>query len=307
MRKPLVPIAALSLFAMVVTACGSDATPGSSAAGRISVVTTTTQLTDFARVIGGQYVSVYGVLKANVDPHDYEPSPSDVQQLSDADVIIKNGVGLEQWFEDTITSAEPKGKIVDASRGVAIRRGNGTADEKQGDPHMWQSPANAEIMVHDVTLAFAKAAPTHRAFFEQRERVYDAQLRALDTQIRVELAPITNRRVVTNHDAFGYYLARYHLIFEGSIIPSFDTQAELSATDLQQLVARIRKTGVKAVFSESSLPAKTAATIGREAGVKVVAGDNALYGDTLGPPGSDGDTYLKMMRHNTREFVDNLD
>jgi len=117
---------------------------------------------------------------------------------------------------------------------------------------------------------------------------------------------LANKQLVTNHDAFGYYVARYGLDFVGSIIPSFDSQAELSAADIAGVVKRIRATGVKAVFSETSLPPKTAEAIGRDAGVTVVAGDDALYGDSLGPPGSDGDTYLKMLRHNTREIVEHL-
>ena len=117
---------------------------------------------------------------------------------------------------------------------------------------------------------------------------------------------MANKKLVTNHDAFGYYIDRYGLQFVGSIIPSFDTSAELSGRDIRDLVAKIKATKVKAVFSETSLPPKTAETIGREAGVKVVEGEGALYGDTLGPAGSDGDTYLKMIRHNTRTIVSNL-
>jgi ABC-type Zn uptake system ZnuABC Zn-binding protein ZnuA len=116
----------------------------------------------------------------------------------------------------------------------------------------------------------------------------------------------TIEKVVTNHDAFGYYLDRYGLELVGSAIPSFDTSAELSGRDIRDLVARIRATGVKAIFSETSLPPRAAETIGREAGVEVVVGADALYGDALGPPGSDGDTYLKMIRHNTATIVGNL-
>ena len=119
-------------------------------------------------------------------------------------------------------------------------------------------------------------------------------------------ARLPNKKVITNHDAFGYYLDRYGLDFVGSVIPSFDTQAELSAGDIQRIVGKIRSTGVKAVFSESSLPPKTSETIGHEAGVKVVAGADCLVRRHARSAGSDGDTYLKMIRHNTREFVDNL-
>lgn len=295
----LVPIA------VVASACGASA-PTHAHSGTVQVVTTTTQLTDFARVIGGSHVSVFGVLKANVDPHDYEPSPADLQQIGEADVIVENGVGLEKWFQDSIKSAGPKGEIVDASTGVRIRHGNGSAEEVAGDPHIWQNPRDAAVMVHDIAQALVRVDPAHRADYRRNEARYDRQLTALDAEVESQLRDLPNKKVVTNHDAFGYYLDRYGLEFVGSVIPSFDTQAELSAQDITRIVAKIRTTGVKAVFSESSLPPKTAETIGREAGVKVVAGEDALYGDTLGPRGSDGDTYLKMIRHNTREFVDNL-
>jgi len=269
-------------------------------------VTTTTQLADFAEAIGGSHAKVFGVLKANIDPHDYEPSPAALQQIAEADVLVKNGVGLEKWFETSIKSADPSGEIVNASSGVKIREGSGSAEESAGDPHIWQNPQNVAVMVHDIERALERADPAHRADYRRNEARYGRQLTALDAEVAAQLRGLPNKKVVTNHDAFGYYLDRYGLRFIGSIIPSFDTQAELSAKDIKRIVAEIRDTGVKAVFSESSLPPKTANTIGREAGVKVVAGEDALYGDTLGPPGSDGDTYLQMIRHNTREFVENL-
>jgi len=125
-------------------------------------------------------------------------------------------------------------------------------------------------------------------------------------EVQRQLDSLANKQLVTNHDAFGYYIDRYGLHVVGSIIPSFDSTAELSGRDIRDLVARIKATGVKAVFSEASLPPRTAEAIGREAGVKVVAGRNALYGDSLGPRGSAGSTYLAMEEHNTKVIVDNL-
>jgi zinc/manganese transport system substrate-binding protein/manganese/iron transport system substrate-binding protein len=293
----------LVLIPLAIAACSDTSATPRVNGGAIRVVTTTTQLTNFAEIIGGSHVHVFGVLKANVDPHDYEPSPADLQQIADADVLVKNGVGLEKWFEGSIKSAGPKGVIVDASTGVKLRKASGSSAE---DPHIWQDPRNAKVMVGDIERALEKVDPLHRAYYRGNESRYDKQLDALDVEVESELRALPNKKVITNHDAFGYYLDRYGLDFVGSVIPSFDTQAELSARDIQRIVAKIRSTGAKAVFSESSLPPKTSETIGREAGVKVVAGADSLFGDTLGPPGSDGDTYLKMIRHNTREFVDNL-
>jgi ABC-type Zn uptake system ZnuABC Zn-binding protein ZnuA len=304
--------------ALVLGACGGDnsgstatttATPAGPDAAPppakvLAVVTTTTQITDFVKNIGGDHVKVYAVLKPNVDPHDYEATPADLDAIARADVIVRNGVDLEKWFGDTIRSAGPKGPIIDASRGVTIR--NAASDEPEGDPHIWHDPQNAKVMVTNIAHAFEAVDPAAVPVFEANLAAYSAQLDALDADIKAQIATLANKKLVTNHDAFGYYVAHYGLEFVGSVIPSFDSQAELAPGDLNDLVAKIKAQGVKAVFSESSLPPKTAEAIASEAGVKIVAGDDALYGDTLGAEGSDADTYLKMMEHNTREIVANL-
>jgi ABC-type Zn uptake system ZnuABC Zn-binding protein ZnuA len=287
--------------------CGGDsqAEEQGAVAGRLPVVATTTQLTDFVHVVGGNHVDVYGILKPNVDAHDFEASPADIAKLARAKVIVKNGVGLEEWFDATVRNADSEATIVEATKGVVLRHGEG--DHKgEGDPHVWHDPRNAKVMVHNVAVALIAADPTHRADYEANEASYVAELDRLDAEIATEIGELTNKKIVTNHDAFGYYIDRYGLDFVGSIIPSFDSQAELSAQDVSNVVSLIKSTGVRAVFSESSLPPKTAEAIGRDAGVKVVAGEDALYGDSLGPAGSNGDTYLKMLRHNTRQIVDHL-
>jgi zinc/manganese transport system substrate-binding protein/manganese/iron transport system substrate-binding protein len=304
MARPRVWAAA----AILVAGCGSRSGGAPSAAGPhvVKVVSTTTQITDFVRNIGGANVDVHAVLTANVDPHDYEPTPADLDSIAKADVIVKNGVGLEKWFDQTITDAGPKGTIVDASEGVTLRPGDGTDVERDGDPHIWHNPQNAKVMVTTIAGALEAADPAAKDTFEANLAHYVAELDALDTDITSQIATLTNKKLVTNHDAFGYYVDHFGLEFVGSVIPSFDSQAELSPQDVNDLVAKIKSEGVKAVFSEASLPPKTAEAIAGEAGVRVVAGEDALYGDTLGPPGSEGDTYLKMMAHNTKAIVDNL-
>jgi ABC-type Zn uptake system ZnuABC Zn-binding protein ZnuA len=299
----------LMLAACVALAAGcggaSKASERGSVDGRLPVVTTTTQLTDFARAVGGEHVDVYGILKPNVDAHDFEPAPGDIAKLARAKVIIKNGVGLEEWFDSTIKNAGSKATTVKASTGVRVRQGE-EGPGGEGDPHIWQDPRNAKVMVHNIAVALAAADPAHRADYEANEAAYAAELDRLDAEIAAEIAGLPNRKIVTNHDAFHYYVDRYGLEFVGSIIPSFDSQAELSAQDISSIVRVVTSAGVKAVFSETSLPPKTAETIARDAGVRVVAGEDSLYGDSLGPPGSAGDTYLKMLRHNTRVIVENL-
>jgi ABC-type Zn uptake system ZnuABC Zn-binding protein ZnuA len=292
------------------TACGgsSSASDADGMRGKkLKVVATTTQVADFARDIGGDKIKVSQLLKPNVDPHDYEPSPADIQAISDADVVVENGVGLERWLSQTIKSAGFHGTLVDSSKGVGVRRGNGTGEEA-GDPHIWHNPKNAEIMSRNIAAAFGAKDATDKAYFDQNLTAYAGRLEQLDAWIaqQIDSVPAAQRKLVTNHDAFGYYVDRYHLTFAGSIIPSFDTSAELSGKQLSTLVAKIKSTGVRAIFSESSLPPKTAEAIGRQAGVKVEARENSLYGDTLGPAGSAGATYLGMERHNTTTIVSAL-
>jgi ABC-type Zn uptake system ZnuABC Zn-binding protein ZnuA len=288
--------------AVLVAGCAGDTRGTFATDSRVKVVTTTTQITDFVRTIGGPAVDVHAVLGANVDPHDYEPTPADLDAIARADVIVENGVGLEKWFERTIADADPRGTIVDTSRGVALRTGDG----KDDDPHIWQNPQNAKVMVTNIARALTAADPDATGTFAANLTAYTAALDALDARITSRIATLTDKKLVTNHDAFGYYVDHYGLEFVGSVIPSFDSQAELSPHDVNELVEKIKAEDVKAVFSEASLPPKTAAAIAAEAGVKVVAGEGALYGDSLGPPGSDGDTYVKMMTHNTEAIVDNL-
>lgn len=311
-RRPTLIAAAVVLGAGLAgcgTAGGTAAGPGGGASAgtgaKLRVVATTTEVSDFTRTVGGDRIELTQLLKPNVDPHDYEASPADVAAIAEADVVVKSGVGLEKFLDPAISSAGFGGTVIDASNGVAIRAGNGTDEEKEGDPHIWHDPRNAKIMVRDIADGLAAADPADKAAYERNYTAYAAQLDALDTRIqrRIDALPAGRRKLVTDHDAFGYYVARYGLQFVGSIIPSFDTSAELSAKDLSDLVSRIRATGVRAVFSESSLPPKTADTVGREAGVTVVGGEDALYGDTLGPAGSDGATYLQMEEHNTTTIV----
>jgi ABC-type Zn uptake system ZnuABC Zn-binding protein ZnuA len=300
-RRILLVVVGLTVLA---AGCATNQSAGSAdrAQGRtLRVVATTTQVADFAANVGGNRVRVTSLLKPNLDPHDFEPSPADIQTIARADVVLENGAGLESWLQDTIANSGFHGPVVDTSQGIRLRMVGG-----QPDPHIWQNPRNAEVMVANIDHALAAADPTAAGAFQANTAAYTRQLQALDAEVQRQIDSLANKQLVTNHDAFGYYVDRYGLQFVGSVIPSFDTSAELSGRDIRDLVVKIKATKVKAVFSETSLPPRTAETIAREAGVKVVEGQDALYGDTLGPAGSDGDTYLKMIRHNTRTIVHNL-
>lgn len=308
-RRPLRLAALLALAgAPVLAGCASagNTTGASSQAGTpLNVVATTPVVADFVRNVGGAKIAVTQILKPGVDPHDYEAAPADVQAIAGAALVVKSGVGLEHWLDDAIDSAGYSGEVVDTSKGVAIRQGNGDQEQAQGDPHIWHDPRNAKIMVRNIADALEAKDPADKADYERNATTYSAKLDALDTadQAKISSIPVAQRKLVTNHDAFGYYCARYGITFVGSIIPSFDTSAELSGKGLSDLVAKIKQSGVRAVFSESSLPPKTAETVASEAGVQVVGGEDSLYADGLGPAGSPGGTYLGAEQHNTDTIV----
>jgi ABC-type Zn uptake system ZnuABC Zn-binding protein ZnuA len=303
MGRRRVGLVAACLAALLVAGCsgsGGD-TGGRDGGGGLRVVATTTQVADLAANVGGDRVRVSSLLKPGIDPHDYEPSPADIDAIAHADLVLENGVGLEAWLADTIDSSGFDGPVVDTSQGVRLRMVGGAPD-----PHIWQDPGNAERMAANIERGLAAAEPAAAPAFKANLAAYTRQLEALDAEVQRQVDSLANRKVVTDHDAFGYYLDRYRLELVGTVIPSFDSSAELSGRDIRDLVAKVRATRVRAIFSETTLPARAAETIGREAGVEVVTGDDALYGDSLGPPGSDGDTYLRMIRHNTRTIVGNL-
>jgi ABC-type Zn uptake system ZnuABC Zn-binding protein ZnuA len=288
----------LRMFPLLAAGCGDGRTGAGDGSGRLRVVATTTPVQDFVRVIGGDKVALTGILKPNLDAHDYEPSPADLDAIARADVVVANGVGLERWLDDTIRSAGFSGPVVDASKGVPLRHGAGGPD-----PHVWHNPRNAKVMAGNIAAALATADPDDAAAYRANLAAYTAQLDALDADVARRIDGLANRKLVTDHDAFGYYVDRYGLELVGTVIPSFDSAAELSGADLRALVAKVKAAKVKAIFAEAELPPKAAATVAREAGVRVVAGPDALYGDGLGPAGSDGATYLGMMRHNTDTIV----
>ena len=310
---------------LLLAGCGSGdnaAANGSAASDTgLAVVATTPEVADFVRAIGGSDVTVTQIIKPNVDPHDYEPTPADIKAIGEAKLVVKNGVGLEEWLDQTIESAGFRGTVVDSSQGVTLREGGheegeGHAEEEAGGehadeehhPHIWHNPQSAKIMVANIGKALTAADSAHAATFGKNLTDYSAQLDKLDADNEAAFAkiPADRRKLVTNHDAFGYYVERYELEFVGSVIPSLDTSAELSAKQLTDLVTKIRATGTKAIFTESSLPPKSAEAIAKQAGVKVIGGEDALYGDSLGAEGTPQGTYLGAEQHNTRTIVAGL-
>jgi ABC-type Zn uptake system ZnuABC Zn-binding protein ZnuA/ABC-type Mn2+/Zn2+ transport system permease subunit len=288
-RVLLVPAAAAALL---LAGCGADTGPAKP--GQVKVVATTTQIGDWARAVGGERAKVVQLLKPNTDPHDYEPRPYDVLSTADAAVVLENGDHLDQWMGNVIKQAGSDAAIVDLAARVPVRAA--------GDPHWWHDPRNAEAAVAAIRDALIEANPGAGEVYDRNADAYLAKLRALDRGIAacITRVPKGARKLVTDHDAFGYFARRYGIDVVGAVIPSQTTQAQSSAKDVAQLTRVINREHVKAVFPESSINAKLAQAIARQTGA---VSNLELYGDTLGPKDSSGATYLTMERANADAMV----
>jgi ABC-type Zn uptake system ZnuABC Zn-binding protein ZnuA/ABC-type Mn2+/Zn2+ transport system permease subunit len=298
-RVLLVP--ALLLLCFVGVACTSSSAASS---GTPDIVATTTQIGDWVRVVGGSGIQVHQILQPNTDPHDYEPRPADVEATANAAVVFENGDNLDTWMAKVIENAGGSPTVVDLGASVPVKLPGQTSgpEASRYDPHWWHDPTNAEEAVAQIRDVLSKQDPADAKTFRANASAYLAKLKELDKGSAACFAkvPESQRKLVTDHDAFNYYAQHYGIKVVGAVIPSQTTQGEPSAGDLATLVAQIRKEGVKAVFPESSVNPKLAQAIASESGA---SSNYTLYGDTLGPPGSSGATYLSMEASNADEMV----
>lgn len=279
--------------------CGND--DGDADDGRLAVVATIAPAAAVASAVGGDLVRVRVLVEAGVDPHDYELKASDRKALDRAKLIVRNGAGIDA-FADRVLDGDDR--LITLTEGLDLREVVGGA---QGgtDPHAWHDIELVARMADSVASALSSADGANAERYRQNAEAYKARLRAADEEIRrlIETVPAANRKMVTNHDAFGYFIERYGLEFVGAVIPSLTTAAEPSAKDTAELVDTIRRLGVKAIFAESSVDPKIAEQIGKETGARVV---DDLYGDSLGPAGSGAETIEGMLLVNARKIVEAL-
>ncbi len=299
-RRPALALAGLLALALFAVGCGT----GGSSGDRLQVVTTTTQIGDFVRAVGGDAVEVDQILQPNTDPHEYEPRPSDVTGAANAKLVFANGDGLDDWIEEIVSDSGSGAEVVDLGAAVPERLPGESsgAEASRYDPHWWHDPRNAAAAVSAIEGHLALTDPAHRKLFARNARAYEVKLRALDAGIARCFAavPPARRKLVTDHDAFGYFARRYGIEVVGAVIPSQTTQAQPSAKDLSALAKLIEREHVAAIFPESSLSAKVAEAIADQTGATA---SYSLFGDTLGPESSDGATYLTMEAANADAMV----
>jgi zinc/manganese transport system substrate-binding protein len=301
-RRTGAAAAALLAGALAVVGCGYSS--GGDSGDSIKVVVTTTQLGDIARNVGGGEADVTQILKPNTDPHEYEPRPRDVQDTAGAALVISSGDNLDKWIDKVVSEAGGTPTVVDvgASAPVKLPGESSGPEASKYDPHWWHDPVNVEAAVATIRDRLTKAHPSATAAYARNASRYLAKLEHLDAGIRACFAavPASQRKLVTDHDAFNYFARRYGIRVIGAVIPSQTTQAQASAGDVARLSALIRDERVKAVFPESSINPKLAQAIARQTGA---SSNYTLYGDTLGPTGSRGATYLAMEQANADQMT----
>ncbi len=299
--------ALLGLIVLLLAACSPNTAAGppppTPAPDKLHVAVTTTQIRAMAEAVSGGLAQILPLLRSGEDPHAYEPTPSDARLVAEADLVLKHNIGLDRWLDKIIENAGGHARVITVTAGIPLAPGD--AQEPAGDPHVWFDVTNAMTMTRNIRDALVAADPANAAAYQANATSYLAQLQDLDAWIKTQIAtiPADQRKLVTNHDAFGYYARRYGLTVVGSVVPSMDSSAEPSAQDLAHLITTIRAEHVRAIFLESAINPKLEDLIAQESGVQVV---DTLYGDTLGPPGSSAYTYIGMMRYDTDRIVEGL-
>lgn len=276
----------------------------------LPVVTSFSILADLVKVIGGSHVEVTSLVGPNADAHVFDPTPADAKRLADAKLVVINGLGFEGWMDRLIKSSGYRGSVTVASRGVktiqeAAGPGHqhGHSHSHAADPHAWQNPLNVKQYVQNIRLALAAAKPAAAQEFEQRAQAYSRDLDALDQSIRERLKPIpvAQRRIVTSHDAFGYFAAAYNVKFYP--LQGLSTGSEPSAADVVRIIDQIKKNKVTAIFVENISDARVLERITKESGARI---GGTLYADALSEPGTAVDTYLKLIEHNAATMIKGL-
>ena len=262
---------------------------------RVRVVASFSILADMVREVGGDSVEVTALVGPSADAHVFEPSPADARRVASAQLLIVNGLGFEGWLSRLVTASGYRGTVVVATSGIPLRKiGRGV------DPHAWQRLNNALIYVENIHLALAKTLPAQASNFRKNADQYSAKIRALDASVRERIAtvPEAARRVVTSHDAFGYFGDAYKVEFIAA--QGWSTDSEASAADVARIIRQLKARQVRAVFVENVSDPRLAQRISKEGG-GVMGG--TLYSDALSPPGTSGDTYLKLFEHNADALV----
>ena len=290
----------IALLGFVVPAMANEPLP---------VVASFSILADMVKQVGGPHVEVTSLVGPNSDAHVFDPTPADAKRLAAAKLVVVNGLGFEGWLNRLVKSSGYKGPVLTASKGVktipmaASDHGHSHGHKHSHvapDPHAWQSLLNARQYVENIRVALSAAMPAHSADFQARATDYLKQIDALEksTQARIAAVPMERRRVITSHDAFGYFARAYKVTFYP--LQGLSTASEPSAADVVRIVNEIKKNKVTAIFAENISDPRVLERVAKDTGANI---GGTLYADALSAPGTQADTYLKMFELNVSTIV----
>ena len=259
---------------------------------RVDVVASFSILGDFVQNVGGDRVRVSTLVGPGGDVHVYSPAPSDAQKIADSKLLVINGLGLEGWLPRLLQASGSKAPIVTVTKGIAPLKLRSRAD-----PHAWQSVPDAKIYVMNIRDALVSADPADAGVFRSRADIYLAKLDALDHEVREAIAriPPDHRKLITTHDAFGYFASAYGIEFIAPI--GVSTESEASARDIAGIVTQIKTEKIPAVFLENISDPRLIRQISAETGARV---GGTLFSDSLTGEKGDAPTYIDMVRHNIK-------
>ncbi len=285
----------------LVVALGLVATPA--LAAPVKVVATFSILGDMVAKVGGDRVSVTTLVGPDGDAHVFQPSPGDAKAVAAADLIVENGLGLEGWMARLAEASGYKGRVAIVSEGVKPRtmvEEEGGTPETITDPHAWQNLANGELYVANIAAALSAADPAGAATYAANAATYTEKLKAEDAKVRAAMAalPADRRRIITTHDAFGYFAAAYGL--EILAPEGISTDSEASAAGIARLIEQIRETKVPAVFLENVTDPRMMQEIAKETGARI---GGTLYSDALSDAKGPAPTYIDMFENNVAQLA----
>ena len=269
------------------------------AAERLNVVASFSILADFVRNVGGDRINLTTLVGPDSDVHVYTPAPGDAKRIAEAKLVVVNGLGLEGWLPRLVQSSGSKARVVTASAGIVPLKLGSAAD-----PHAWQSLPNAKVYVTDIANALSAAAPDDADVFRAQAKAYLEKLDTLDREIREAIAriPPERRKVISTHDAFGYFSAEYGIQFVAPL--GVSTETEPSARDIAAIIGQIRAQKIPAVFLENISDDRLIRRIAAETGAKV---GGTLISDGLTGEKGAAPTYIDMVRHNIKALTSALD
>jgi manganese/iron transport system substrate-binding protein len=324
-------LAASSLAVLVIlAACTGPGAPAPLAIpdGKLQVVATTTILGDVVGQIGGEAIDLNVLLPSGSDPHTFEPGPKDIAAIANADLVMINGAGLEEFMDRLLEGASAGDEdiqLVSASEGIDLltlaedHAGDEHIDEDgaendhpeqehpddeghgEFDPHVWFNPRNVVVWTENIERALSAADPKNAAAYAAKARAYRAELLELDEWIEAQVAriPPDNRLLVTDHQTFGYFAERYGFVQVGAVIPGFSSASAPSAQELGSLQEKIHALGARAIFIGSTVNPAISEQIARDTGIQLVP----LYTDSLTAPSGEAGSYLELMRYDVKAIL----